>query len=165
MVQRVAMAHGFSMNLLPDWAPNVHPLIVHFPIGLLLAAAGFDSASWALRCNRSLRFAATALYVAGTISLIAAYFTGRAAAETVWLPGMAHAAIMVHWDMAFRAVLFFSAMTVLRLLLLWWQRPAPRPAALAAFALAGLVGAVLIVETADRGAQLVYKHGVGIGRE
>jgi uncharacterized membrane protein len=67
--------------------------------------------------------------------------------------------------MAFRAVLFFGALTALRLLLLWWQRPTPRPAALAAFALAGLVGVVLIVETADRGARLVYKHGVGIGRE
>ena len=153
------------MNLLPDWAPNVHPLIVHFPIGLLLAAAGLDSAAWVYRCNRSLRFVATVLYVAGTISLIAAYFTGRAAAETVWLPGMAHAAVKAHWDMALRAMSFFCVTTVLRLLLLWWQRPAPRPAALAVFALAGLVGVVLIVETADRGALLVYGHGVGIGRE
>ena len=153
------------MSLLPDWAPNVHPLIVHFPIGLLLAAAGLDSAAWLLRCNRSLRFVATVLYVAGTVSLLASYFTGRAAAETVWLPGMAHAAIKVHWDWAFRAVSFFVVITVLRLLLLWWQRPAPKPAALGALALAGLVGVVLIVETADRGAQLVYKHGVGIGHE
>jgi uncharacterized membrane protein len=153
------------VNLLPDWAPNVHPLIVHFPIGLLLAAAALDTSAWVLRCNRSLRFVATVLYVAGTVSLIGAYFTGRDAAESVWLPGMAHAAIKLHWDLAFRAVLFFSGMTVLRLLLLWWQRPVPKPAALGALAVAGLVGVVLIVETADRGAQLVYKHGVGIARE
>ena len=153
------------MTLSPDWAPNIHPLIVHFPIGLLLAAAGLDSAAWLYRCNASLRFVATVLYVTGTISLIAAYFTGRAAAGTVWLPGMAHAAIKVHWDFAFSAVVFFVALTGARLLLLWWQRPAPRRAALGALAVAGLVGLVLIVETADRGAQLVYKHGVGISRE
>jgi uncharacterized membrane protein len=153
------------MTFLPDWAPNLHPLIVHFPIGLLLAAAGLDCAAWLYRCNRSLRFVATVLYVCGTISLIGAYFTGRAAAETVWLPGMAHAAVKVHWDFAFRAVMFFVALTLLRVLLLWWQRPAPKPAALGALALVGLVGVVLIVETADRGAQLVYKHGVGISRE
>jgi uncharacterized membrane protein len=108
---------------------------------------------------------ATVLYVAGTLSLFASYFTGRAAAETVWMPGMAHAAIKVHWDWAFRAVSFFAVTTALRLLLLWWQRPAPKPAALGVLALAGLVGVFLIVETADRGAQLVYKHSVGIARE
>src|SRR4051812_5938521 len=114
---------GDGMTLLPDWAPNVHPLIVHFPIGLLLAAVAIDCAAWIYRCHRPLRFAATVLYVSGTISLTAAYFTGRAAAESVWLPGMAHAAIKAHWDWAFLAVTFFGAMTVLRLLLLWWQGP------------------------------------------
>lgn len=153
------------MTLLPDWAPNVHPLIVHFPIGLLLAAAGLDAAAWVLRCNRPLRFVATVLYVSGTISLIGAYFTGRAASEAVWLPGMAHAAIKVHWDWAQRAVAFYSALTVIRLVLLTWQRSVPKPATVGVLAAAGLVGIVLIVETADRGARLVYKHGVGVARE
>ena len=153
------------MNPVPDWAPNVHPLIVHFPIALLLTAAGLDAAGLALRCNRPLRFVATVLYVLGTVTLAAAYFTGRAAAATIWLPGMAHAAVAEHWEWAFRAIWFFAVMTVARLLLLWRLRTEPRPAVIALLTLAGILGGVLLGETGDRGARLVYRHGVGIARE
>jgi uncharacterized membrane protein len=154
-----------SMNLVPDWAPNVHPLVVHFPIALLLTAAGLDAAGLALRCNRPLRFVATVLYVLGTATLVAAYFTGRAAAATVWLPGMAHAVVAEHWEWAFRAIWFFGVMTLARLLLLWRLRAEPRPAVVALLTVAGLIGGVLLGETGDRGATLVYRHGVGITRE
>jgi len=153
------------VNFLPGWAPNAPPLVVHFPLALLLTAAGLDAAGWALRCNRSLLLVATVLYVLGSLTIVAAYFTGRAAAETVWLPGMAHAAVTEHWDWAFRAVWFFGTMTVLRLMLLWRFRAASRPRVIAALTLAGLVGVVLLGETGDRGARLVYQHGVGIARK
>ena len=94
--------------------------------------------------------------------LIAAYFTGRAAAETVFLSGMAHAAIKQHWDMAFLTVWFFGALTVIRLPLLWWLGPAPRSAAIGALVFTGFIGVVLIGETGDRGGRLVYEHSVGV---
>ena len=152
------------MNLLPGWAPNAHPLVVHFPIALLLTAAGLDAAGLALRCNRSLRFVATVLYALGSITIIAAYFTGRAAAETIWLPGMAHAAVKEHWDWAFRSVWFFGILTTIRLVLLRRLRE-PKPAVIAALTLAGLLGVVILGETGDRGGRLVYQHGVGIPRQ
>jgi uncharacterized membrane protein len=153
------------MNLVPGWAPNLHPLVVHFPIALLLTAAGLDVLGWTLRCNRSVRFVATVLYVLGTLAIIATYFTGRAAADAVWLSGMAHAAVKEHWDWAFRTVWFFGVLTVVRLVSLWRVRADPRPALIAALTLAGLLGGVLLAETADRGGRLVYQHGVGIARE
>jgi uncharacterized membrane protein len=153
------------MNLIPGWAPNLHPLVVHFPIALLLTAAGLDVVGWTLRCNRPLRFVATVLYVLGTVTVVVTYFTGRAAADTIWLPGMAHAAVKEHWDWAFRTVWFFGILTVVRLVLLWRWRADPRPALIAALTLAGLLGGVLLAETGDRGGRLVYQHGVGIARE
>jgi len=153
------------VNLLPGWAPNLHPLVVHFPIALLLVAAGLDFAAWVLRCNRALRFVATVLFVAGTLAIAAAYLTGRAAAESIYLPGMAHAAVKDHWDWAFRALVFFSVLTTARLVLLWRGRPDPRPMLIAALAMAGLVGVVVLGETGDRGGRLVFQHGVGVSRE
>jgi uncharacterized membrane protein len=153
------------MNLIPVWAPNLHPLVVHFPIALLVTAAGLDVVGWTLRCNRSLRFVATVLYVLGTLTIVATYFTGRAAAATIWLPGMAHAAVKEHWDWAFRTTWFFGILTVVRLVLLWRARADPRRVLIAALTLAGLVGVVLLGETGDRGGRLVYQYGVGITRD
>jgi uncharacterized membrane protein len=153
------------MNFVPGWAPNLHPLVVHFPIALLFTAVGLDVVGWALGCNRSLRSVATALYVLGTLAIVAAYFTGRAAAETVWLPGMAHAAVKEHWDWAFRTVWFFTILTAVRLVLLWRVRADPRPALIVLLTVVGLLGVVLLGETGDRGGRLVYRHGVGVARQ
>lgn len=153
------------MSLLPDWAPNVHPLLVHFPIALLIAAVVLDVAGLALRRHTLLRHAATLLYVLGTGALVAAYVTGRAASQTIWLPGMAHAVVAEHWDWAFRTLWFFGSVTVVRVVLLRPSRRDPRPAIVAALALAGLVGIGLLVKTGDRGGRLVYQHGVGTARE
>ena len=153
------------MNFVPGWAPNLHPLVVHFPIALLFTAVGLDVVGLALGCNRSLRFVATALYVLGTLAIVGAYFTGRAAAETVWLPGMAHAAVKEHWDWAFRTVWFFTILTAVRLVLLRRVRADPRPALIALLTVVGLLGVVLLGETGDRGGRLVYQHGVGVARD
>ena len=153
------------MNLVPDWAPNIHPLLVHFPIALLITAAGLDVVGWVFRRNRPLRHAATLLYVLGTGAAVAAYFTGRVASQTIWFPGMAQAVVREHWDWAFRTVWFFSIETVVRLVLLRPSRRDPGPATIAALALAGLVGIGLLIETGDRGGRLVFQHGVGTARE
>jgi uncharacterized membrane protein len=153
------------MNPVPAWAPNVHPLVVHFPIALLIAAVAVDMLGWALRRNTALRHVATVLYVLGTLGAVAAYLTGRAASQTVWLPGMAQAVLKEHWDWALRTVWFFAAVTPVRLALLRPSRPDPGHALVATFALVGLVGIGLLLETGDRGGRLVFQHGVGTARE
>ena len=153
------------MNLVPDWAPNIHPVLVHFPIALLSAAAAVDVLGCAFWSNKALRQLATLLYVLGTVAAASAYVTGRAASQTIWLPGMAQAVLREHWDWALRTVWFFASFTLVRLVLLRPSRPDPGRAMVAAFALVGLVGIGLLVETSDRGGRLVYQHGVGTIRE
>jgi uncharacterized membrane protein len=153
------------MNLVPDWAPNIHPLLVHFPIALLCTAAAVDVVGLAFRRNGQLRQAATLMYVMGTGGAIATYVTGRAAAQTIWLPGMAQAVLRQHWDWAFRTVWFFGTVTVARLVFLRPSRRNPGPWIVATFALVGLLGVGLLIETGDRGGRLVFQHGVGTARE
>jgi uncharacterized membrane protein len=150
------------MSLVPGWAPNLHPVLVHFPLALLVTAAAVDLVGWLLRRNRRLRDAATLLYVIGTLTALGAYVSGREASQTVWLTGMAHAVVKDHSDWAYRVVWFFGIVTGLRLVLL---RRAPGPAMVALFVLAGVVGIDLLRETGDRGGQLVYQHRVGIAHE
>src|SRR6185295_6364531 len=123
------------MKLIPDWAPNIHPLLVHFPIALLYAAAAVDLVGWAYRCNKPLRQAATLLYVLGTVGALTAYLTGREAAQTIWITGMAQAVLKEHWDWAWRTVWFFGMVTVLRLVILRPSRRDPAPIVVGAFAL------------------------------
>ena len=54
------------MNIIPEWAPHVHPLLVHFPIALLITAAVLDLFALLLKHER-LRFAAVLVYVLGAL--------------------------------------------------------------------------------------------------
>jgi len=152
------------MNVVPSWAPNIHPLVVHFPIALLYAAIAVDLVGCACWCNKPLRQAATLLYALGTVGAIAAYLTGRAASQSIWLPGMAEPVLKEHWDWALRTVWFFPTVTVVRLALLRPTRREPAVALVVALALVGLVGIGLLLATGDRGGRLVYQHGVGTSR-
>src|SRR5688572_32118099 len=82
--------------LIPSWAPNFHPLVIHFPIVLVMTAAVVDLVDVAFERSPWLQAATTTLYVAGALSLVVAYLTGVQAAATVLIPGMAHPVIAEH---------------------------------------------------------------------
>ena len=149
------------MSLTPDWAPNIHPLVIHFPIALLVAAAMTDLAGILLRDRTSVRDAASLLYTAGAVCAVVAYFTGHHAGETVLLPEMANVLVNEHADWAFRATWFFVFFASIRLALSFIIRVPGYTATLVSFA-AGFVGLYLLFETAERGGRLVFEHGVGV---
>jgi uncharacterized membrane protein len=146
--------------MLPSWAPNLHPLVVHFPIVLILVAVAIDIADLGL--NRpALRVLASALYSACAVAAGVAYWTGTRAAATVFVPGMAHPLVEDHrvWALAALAGTIAAAAARLGAGRMGVARSRRGRVALAA---AGLLAAVLVQQAAERGARLVYEHGVGV---
>ncbi len=144
----------------PDWAPNIHPLVVHFPIALLLAAVATDLLSVVMARRPALREAATWLYCAGAGTAVAAYLTGGNAADSMLLPAAVTPLVDDHDNWAFRTTVLFALLAAARVALprfltlkapVWWG----------AFAL-GLLGAGMLYETAERGGRLVFEHGLGV---
>ena len=140
---------------------TLHPLLVHFPIGLIVTAAVVDLAALGTGPHSTLRRAATALYLAGAATLIAAYFTGRDDAALIRIPGPAHAVVDEHWTWALRTTVYLCLFAPARLglelagLLTGRGRWLPVVAG-------GLVGVLLLFQAAERGGRLVYEHGVGV---
>lgn len=144
----------------PDWAPNIHPLIVHFPIALLVAAVVTDLLGVVMARRPGLREAATWLYCAGAAGAIAAYLTGSNAADSMLLPAEVTPLVDVHDNWAFRTTALFTLLAAARVAL-------PRfvtlkaPAWWGALAVA-LVGTGMLYETAEHGGRLVFEHGLGV---
>lgn len=146
--------------MIPSWAPNLHPMVVHFPVAILCVAVLFDVL--ALFWRRRWAPLTLALYVIGTVSLVAGYVSGRAAADSVMVSGQANVVLTTHADWALAALWVFGVYTALRLLLAWkttWsgQRLVHVPLVLAAAA-----GLFVMFQAAEHGARMVYEYGVGV---
>lgn len=146
--------------LLPEWAPNIHPMIIHFPIVLWLVAVLadlvllFQSKSW-------LRNMTITLYVLGSIGALAAYLSGDQAMDIVSVPMQGEVTAGNHSDWGHYTLYFFSAYAIIRLFLFWKQWDKKKWLAVVLFIL-GALGMGMVAKTADLGGKLVYKYGVGI---
>jgi uncharacterized membrane protein len=147
--------------MLPDWAPNLHPLLVHFPIAWLIAALVVDLVALVLPGATWAETTAASLYPAGALSAIAAYLSGREAAAAVLIPGMAHVIVQDHWNWALATTIYFTALATVRLAMAV-RRRRPRFWVRAGVVAAGLSGMLLLFHTSEQGARLVYEHGVGV---
>ncbi|MCH8145764.1 MAG: hypothetical protein IIA55_13695 [Gemmatimonadetes bacterium] len=149
------------MSLIPAWAPNLHPLLVHFPITLLIGAVTVDLASLLMPARPALRDTATLFYCAGAFMAMAAYFSGLSAAQGTPVSPEERAAVTAHFTWADRTTWFFVFFASFRIAFSYIWRPAARWAAVAAFVVA-LVGVGSLLLTADHGGRLVFQHGLGV---
>jgi uncharacterized membrane protein len=147
--------------LIPSWAPNVHPLVIHFPIVLVMAAAVVDLVDVAFERSAWLKAATTTLYITGALSLIVAFLTGLQAQGTVLIPGMAYPVLAQHRLWALITMSYCIVVAVLRLVVLRGDAARSRQRRIALLGI-GLVSVFLIQQTAERGARLVYDFGTGI---
>jgi hypothetical protein len=108
-----------------------------------------------------LRVAATALYLAGALATVAAYVTGLQAGSSVLVPGMAHPVLTAHGEWAVATMGYCIVFGGLRLAVLRARIGRTRTARGLLLA-GGLIGVVLVQQTAERGARLVYEFGTGV---
>ena len=148
--------------MLPEWAPNLHPMIVHFPLALLFVAVAADVLSFALRRWSWLRPASVALYVLGGASAIVTYFTGTWAAESVRISAEVEPLLGEHANLGWWTMWFFGLYALVRLGAQWHAPTRDRPAVQGALCVVALLGLYLPWEAGEHGAQMVYQYGVGV---
>jgi len=141
-------------------APNIHPLLVHFPIVLWLLAILLYVVGVASD-RKKLWTDAAWLLLAGTIAGVLAAMSGYAAADELGHDSPGHDLVHTHRDWMLWALGCASASTVLAITEL--KRPS-RTLRLGV-AVCMIVTAAVVTLGADRGALLVFGHGVGISQE
>ncbi len=156
---------------IPPW-DGLHPIIVHFPIGLLMAAPVLVILSLVLRRHeRGIGIAALTLMVLGTVGAAVAVATGEAAEELVDRTDAIAGVLEQHSELAETARGIFIGLTVLYALLLllpvlvmrFAKRDLPRSAQYAATALFLVlygVGALVLSNVGHLGGRLVHEYGV-----
>ncbi|WP_445664338.1 DUF2231 domain-containing protein [Fodinibius sp. AD559] len=151
------------MELIPEWAPNIHPILVHFPIAIILLAVLMELLNFFLPDDWWDDLKSTILYGIGAISAIVAYYSGTWAADSVFLPSQAQNVLNSHSDWALWTVWFFVGYVVLRIGLHRYKTFDRKSIKVVVFILA-LPGVFLLYETGDHGAELVFGYGAGTGQ-
>jgi uncharacterized membrane protein len=153
---------------IPSW-DGLHPLIIHFPIALLLIAPIFVVVGAALTPakGRPYLIAAMVILLAGTASIFIAVETGEAAGKLAErTPGMERI-LENHESLAERTQAVFSVLSVIFVALVavpWLVKRTDTRLTTTILPLAFLVlysaGALLLINTAHNGGRLVHEFGV-----
>lgn len=135
---------------------NYHPLFVHFPIVLWLAALLFELfAIW--RSSDELQRTASRLLYLGTLAAIITAMTGLAAENSV-PPGEAQRAVRIHETLMLSATSVALGLSMFAFFMRKNFTAELRQVMLLGMVLLG----VLLTIGADRGAQLVYGYGSAV---
>jgi uncharacterized membrane protein len=145
-------------RLLPGAAhlQNIHPLVVHFPIALLFAAA-FLYFLAAVRKSAPLEWTALWVMVLGVLGAAVSVATGLYAEDGVMIAPSVRAALLENHER------FMIASSVLAGALALWalvKRPMPTRGRWA-FLAALVLMCALIAKGADYGARMVYDYNAG----
>ena len=147
------------MALLPSWTPNLHPLVVHFPIAILTAAFVTDLIAFVIPHPTKAGHISTWLYTIGASLAVLAYFSGDAAAQTVSVSLAAIPVLQAHSDWAFRATWSFVFFSSIRLAMSYIHPPTIRQRLITLFI--AVVSLCALSFTVLYGSRLVFEYGVG----
>lgn len=139
---------------------NIHPLFVHFPIGLLFMSAVFYWAGAVLKNEGLIESGRWTLYGGFSFSVIAV-ITGLKAANTIPHDEETHQIMMLHQNMGY-IILFLSA--GLSAWTLAVKSALPQKGR-AAFLITSLFLIAAVIQQADLGGRMVFLKGVGVGNK
>ena len=137
-------------------ALNFHPLFVHFPIVLWLAALLFEIFAVSRSSDELQRTASRLLYL-GTLAAVITVLTGLAAQNSV-APGEAQRAVGIHETLMLTA----TSLAIVLCSFAFFMRNNFPPHLRKVLLLGLVVLGVLLTIGADRGAQLVYEYGSAV---
>ena len=152
---------------IPAW-DALHPLVIHFPIALLLTVPVLLVTGLIWQKNsRGLYLSALALMLIGTIGTWLAIATGEAGEGMAERIAGAEAVLHRHEELAEITRTIFTALTLIFAAMLFAPRllkkePGRRTATIvtSAFLLFYLAGTVVLASTAHQGGRLVHELGV-----
>jgi uncharacterized membrane protein len=146
---------------------QIHPMIVHFPIVLLLSVPLIDAFALVrgddLGARRCVPNISLILLLLGVAAGIVAIIFGDIAADHAIAQGVSGAPIETHEGFATTTIALFAVLAVVRVVA-WWRRVPLASARGWALCVVALVGAGLILTTAYFGGHLVYDLGVNIAK-
>jgi|GEM_PF-2995715 len=144
------------MNFLPEWLPNVHPLVIHFPIVLIIVAVVLNLVQIFRPNGNSIWI----FYLFATLSAIVALISGENGSELLSIPDNVFPLLNSHSDWAHRAVYAIGLTTLISFFghfkLFKYIK------VINIFTLfIGFISIFFIFETAEHGGELVYKYNIG----
>ena len=139
--------------------PNIHPIIVHFPIVLIPLGFVVHLVCVFLKRTDDFKIQIGIFYLAATVSSAGAFLSGRQAADTVSVSAQANLVLSDHADLALWTL---SISIVVSLLYGLWLRSKSLSFLLWAVLALSLVNVGFLIVTADHGGQLVYRFGTGV---
>ncbi len=137
----------------------IHPIVVHFPIALLVTGFLIDLAGAILK-RSWLTHAGFLLLVIGALGAVVAARSGEAAEDQILQTPALRDTLEEHEEGGKRAMWVFLVLAALRSVLAWrgWFGSAVRWVFLVLWA----AGLALLLEAAWHGGELVYRHGAGV---
>lgn len=146
-------------------ADHIHPMLVHFPIVLLLLLAGLDAAGWLGGWDMGERSVlgnvSCVLAVLTGVAAIATYFAGDIAVNIALRKGFPEALVETHETLGTITALLLALWGFLRLVLRG-RRTATRGITRGLVVGGEIALSILIIVTAYFGGNLVYRHGVNV---
>jgi len=136
----------------------IHPMVVHFPIALLITSVVFDLLATRWR-RESFQEAGFYTLLAGLLGAVVAVVTGAMAEEAAEGNGIPEPVLEIHEALGYATLLFFIGLLALRLLMRWGLiRKMP-----ALYLTMGFIGVVILTMAGYVGGSLVYDFGAGVG--